>query len=199
MSASPYDVLVIGGGPAGLAAGVEASGAGLSVAVVDERLTFGGQIFKQPGQGFRVTNAEELGHDYARGRLLIEAAERSGATLLSRTSAVAIRGKSVVLVEEGEDARAADARRVIVAGLPGLDPSRRDHSRRRAGIGQDATSAARTLDRLRRQRAACVGLSRPASRLRRQRDARARIGAASRSPRHIAPRARRTGQRTATP
>jgi thioredoxin reductase len=115
LSPSPYDVLVIGGGPAGLAAGVEAADAGLSVAVVDERPTFGGQIFKQPGPGFRVTSAEELGHDFARGRRLIEAAERSGATLLPRTSAVAIRGTSVVLVEDGEHARAVEARRVIVA------------------------------------------------------------------------------------
>ncbi len=115
MRSSPYDVLVIGGGPAGLAAAVEAAGAGLSVCVVDERPTFGGQIFKQPGRGFRVTSARALGHDYARGRRLIEAAEQSGATLLPRTSAVAIRGTSVVLVESGEHARAVEARRVIVA------------------------------------------------------------------------------------
>jgi NADPH-dependent 2,4-dienoyl-CoA reductase/sulfur reductase-like enzyme len=105
MRSSPYDVLVIGGGPAGLAAAVEAAGAGLSVCVVDERPTFGGQIFKQPGRGFRITSARALGHDYARGRRLIEAAERSGATLLPRTSAVAIDGTSVVVVEDGEHAR----------------------------------------------------------------------------------------------
>lgn len=115
MSAIPHDVLVIGGGPAGLAAGVEAARAGLSVAVVDERPTFGGQIFKQPGVGFRVTSPKELGHDYARGRRLIEEAERSGATLLPSTSAVTIRGTSVVLVEDGKHARAVEARRVIVA------------------------------------------------------------------------------------
>ena len=39
MSPKPYDVLVIGGGPAGLAAGVEAANGGLSVAIVDERPT----------------------------------------------------------------------------------------------------------------------------------------------------------------
>lgn len=115
MRITPYDVLVIGGGPAGLAAGVEAAAAGLSVAVVDERPTFGGQIFKQPGIGFHVTSPNELGHDFVRGRRLIEAAERSGAELLPRTSAVAIRGTSVVLVEDGEHARAVEAQRVIVA------------------------------------------------------------------------------------
>ena len=61
MSASPYDVLVIGGGPAGLAAAIEAADAGLAVALVDERPTLGGQIFKQPGPGFRVTTPRALG------------------------------------------------------------------------------------------------------------------------------------------
>jgi thioredoxin reductase len=115
MSPTPYDVLVIGGGPAGLAAGIEASSAGLSVAVVDERPTFGGQIFKQPGAGFRVTIAKELGHDFVRGRQLIEEAERSGVALMPRTAAVAIRGTRVVLVEDGEHAQALEAGRVIVA------------------------------------------------------------------------------------
>jgi len=115
MNPTPYDVLVIGGGPAGLAAATEAAATGLAVALVDERPTFGGQIFKQPGRGFRITDAKALGADHARGRRLIDAAERSGATLLPRTSAVAIRGTSVVLVEEGEHARAIDARAVIVA------------------------------------------------------------------------------------
>jgi NADPH-dependent 2,4-dienoyl-CoA reductase/sulfur reductase-like enzyme len=115
MTSSPYDVLVIGGGPAGLAAGVEAAEAGLSVAVVDERPTFGGQIFKQPGPGFRITSTDALGRDFVRGRKLIAAAENCGAELLPRTSAVAVYGTSVVLAEDGGHARAVEARRIVVA------------------------------------------------------------------------------------
>ena len=42
-----YDVVVIGGGPAGLGAAIKAAGAGASVLLLDENHTLGGQLFKQ--------------------------------------------------------------------------------------------------------------------------------------------------------
>ncbi len=110
-----YDVVVVGGGPAGLAAATEAATSGLAVALVDERPTLGGQIFKQPGPGFRVADAAALGKDFLRGRALIEAAERSGATVLLRTAVVSISGTSLVLVEDERESTAVSARHVILA------------------------------------------------------------------------------------
>jgi NADPH-dependent 2,4-dienoyl-CoA reductase/sulfur reductase-like enzyme len=46
---------------------------------------------------------------------LIEAAEQCGARLLPRTSAVSVRGTSVVLVEEGQRARVVEAARLLLA------------------------------------------------------------------------------------
>jgi thioredoxin reductase len=110
-----YDLLVVGGGPAGLAAAAEASRLGLHVGLVDERPTLGGQIFKQPGPGFLVSRPAALGPDFVRGRALIEEARRSGAELMLRTSAVAIAGTQLVLAEDGKRARAVDARAVVIA------------------------------------------------------------------------------------
>lgn len=115
MTERELDLLVVGGGPAGLAAAAEAAGAGLRVALVDERPTFGGQIFKQPGPGFVVTDPAAVGQEYVRGRELTDAAERAGVELLPRTSAISIRGTTVVLVEDGERARAVEALRVLIA------------------------------------------------------------------------------------
>jgi NADPH-dependent 2,4-dienoyl-CoA reductase/sulfur reductase-like enzyme len=108
-----YDLLVVGGGPAGLAAAAEASSLGLSVLLADERPTLGGQIFKQPG--LLVRDDRALGGDHLRGRALIEAAERSGASVLLRTSCIALRGTEAVLVTEGEPARVVTAGAVLVA------------------------------------------------------------------------------------
>ena len=110
-----YDLLVVGGGPAGLAAATTAAGLGLDVGLVDERPTLGGQIYKQPGLGFVVRNPRRLGRDHVRGRELIEQAEASGAELLPSTSAVAVRDDDVVLVPEGGHARTVSAARLLIA------------------------------------------------------------------------------------
>src|ERR1700690_506987 len=109
----PRDLLVVGGGPAGLAAAIEARSLGLSVSLVDERPTLGGQVFRQ--LGLEVRDHRKLGHEHMRGRSLIQAAEGSGAELLTSTSCVALRGTDAVLVEDGERARVVSARNVLLA------------------------------------------------------------------------------------
>lgn len=45
------DVIVVGGGPAGIAAAIEAARAGLSVDILEQRPSLGGAIFRQPIEG----------------------------------------------------------------------------------------------------------------------------------------------------
>ncbi|WP_380874140.1 pyridine nucleotide-disulfide oxidoreductase [Sphingomonas sp. DBB INV C78] len=54
--ADAFDLVIIGGGPAGQAAALALDGHGLSIAVVDEQLRPGGQILRQPPATFRVAN-----------------------------------------------------------------------------------------------------------------------------------------------
>ncbi|WJL96339.1 FAD-dependent oxidoreductase [Microbacterium sp. ET2] len=83
-----HDVLIIGGGPAGMAAAATAATRGLDAVLIDERPTLGGQVYKQPGPGMRVVNGREMGKQYRQGRSLIDEAEASGSTLRLRSSVV---------------------------------------------------------------------------------------------------------------
>ncbi|MFL9594396.1 FAD-dependent oxidoreductase, partial [Aeromonas schubertii] len=48
------DILIVGAGPAGIAAATVASNAGASVTVLDERSRPGGQYYKQPARVERI-------------------------------------------------------------------------------------------------------------------------------------------------
>ncbi|THK36730.1 FAD-dependent oxidoreductase [Ensifer sp. MPMI2T] len=67
-----YDLVVIGAGPAGMAAAVEASKAGVRVAVLDENPRPGGQIYREITRN-RPDERTYLGADYWKGRELANA------------------------------------------------------------------------------------------------------------------------------
>lgn len=110
-----YDVLVVGGGPAGMAAAASAAAAGLSTAIVDERITLGGQIYKRMGPGFQVSDPKALGRDYERGQRLIDSVAAAGVKVMTATSVVSIEATDAVLVEDGAPARTVAARAIVLA------------------------------------------------------------------------------------
>ena len=67
-----FDLVVIGAGPAGMAAAVTAREAGLSVLLVDEQTEPGGQIWRavERNKRDRPANFSFLGEDYAAGAVL---------------------------------------------------------------------------------------------------------------------------------
>lgn len=71
------DVLVIGAGPAGLAAALAAADAGLDVVLADDRAAPGGQYFKQPPEA-RVSDPTRLDAQYRAGRALIAHVRAAG-------------------------------------------------------------------------------------------------------------------------
>lgn len=67
------ELAIVGAGPAGLTAALEAKAVGVDVLVVDENERPGGQIFRQPPMAFHIADKSRMGRDYARGRKLLDA------------------------------------------------------------------------------------------------------------------------------
>ncbi len=61
------ELAIIGGGPGGISAAVEAAGSGVNVTILDENARIGGQIFRQLEKGFTLTNPKTMGRDYQKG------------------------------------------------------------------------------------------------------------------------------------
>jgi NADPH-dependent 2,4-dienoyl-CoA reductase/sulfur reductase-like enzyme len=114
-SVTGNDLVVIGGGPAGIAAAATASSFGLRVALIDERVTLGGQIFKRVGPGFDLRERKSLGRDYARGSDLIDEIDRPNVTLLTSTTVLTIEDGKVITSHPEEGIRALDYRFLIIA------------------------------------------------------------------------------------
>ncbi|GGY02460.1 NAD(P)/FAD-dependent oxidoreductase [Streptomyces hiroshimensis] len=79
----PYDLVVIGAGPAGLAGAVTAARLGLSVAVVDAAAQTGGQYFRHPAPGLGAARPQALHHDWPAFAELRGRFEASGAAHLA--------------------------------------------------------------------------------------------------------------------
>lgn len=108
------DVLVLGGGPAGLAAAAAAAEAGADVVLVDERGKLGGQYFKQPAEQLTV-DEQRLDAQYREGRALVRRVERSGVTVLKGAAVWAAFAPDYLLAA-GQDQRwVLRPRRLVLA------------------------------------------------------------------------------------
>ncbi|MEV3989933.1 NAD(P)/FAD-dependent oxidoreductase [Streptomyces sp. NPDC049837] len=63
-ASEPYDLAVIGAGPAGLSAAVTAAESGLSVALLDASAHMGGQFYRHPAAALGAVRPEALHHDW---------------------------------------------------------------------------------------------------------------------------------------
>lgn len=97
------DVVVVGAGPAGLAAAIEAGKAGASVLLVDLNLTAGGQLFKQIHKFFGSSAHHSGTRGYDIGKMLVKEAVENGVEIWLRSTVIGLFPGMKVAIEKGLD------------------------------------------------------------------------------------------------
>lgn len=114
------DVLVIGGGPAGISAAAEAAGAGLSVTICEQRPGLGGAIHRRPPDGAEgIRPPRSVRDQWARLSRMLEgrAVERR-----TRTVFLGIDGDGLALLDDRARGRvAAEAFRAVIVAVGAVE------------------------------------------------------------------------------
>ncbi|MEC3767409.1 FAD/NAD(P)-binding oxidoreductase [Cupriavidus sp. SS-3] len=114
MNGAVFDVVVVGSGPAGLSAAIEARQWGLSVAVLDEQPAAGGQIYRNVDAASPTLRAV-LGDDYVAGAALTRAFAASGARHIAGASVWNVgRDRKVSYLQDGAS-HAVEGRSIVLA------------------------------------------------------------------------------------
>ena len=109
------ELLIVGAGPAGLSAGIEAARAGVQVTIIDENLRPGGQLFKQIHKffGSRVHNAGVRG--FRIGEKLLQDTKDLGVEVLLGYPVYGIFPGGEVVYGTADGARQMKAEKIILA------------------------------------------------------------------------------------
>ncbi len=92
------DVIVVGGGPAGVSAAIEAAKSGLSVMLCEQRPALGGAIHRQPAEG--ATPVAVLPSLRGRWQALSAELSASGVDVRTRRAFVGVDSTGAVLIED---------------------------------------------------------------------------------------------------
>ena len=112
--AETWDVVVVGAGPAGMAAATITANAGFSTLVLDENASVGGQVWRAITTT-PVLSRPVLGPDYWKGREVASAFASSGALLVAAATVWSLSSEREIAVSCGGVSRLLSARRVILA------------------------------------------------------------------------------------
>lgn len=110
-----YDLVVIGAGPAGIAAATRARVLGLSVLVLDDQPAPGGQIWRGVETMAAGRLGEVLGEDYRRGAEPVAALRASGADYEAGSQVWQIEPGWTVFLSRAQQARQVKATQILLA------------------------------------------------------------------------------------
>ena len=109
------EIVIVGGGPAGMAAALEAAASGAEVLILDESQTLGGQYYKQAPDRFRVKSHRAEGRQHAEGADVVRRLRGSQVEILLGTLVWGIFDERTVAICRGERTEEIRARLLILA------------------------------------------------------------------------------------
>ena len=115
MKVTRYDLIVIGAGPAGLSAAIEAAKKGVKPIVFDENAKPGGQLFKQIHKFFGSKEHKAKIRGFKIGEDLLKEAEEYGVEVVLNATVVGLYSEKEVVVKIGEEVKHFKGDAVLVA------------------------------------------------------------------------------------
>jgi len=109
-----FDIVIIGAGPAGMTAAVEADRHGASVCLLDEQSDAGGQIYRNVAQA-PAARTKIMGEDYREGAALVENLDASGAVHRRNVTVWKVGKDGAIAFSKDGQAEQIYARHIIIA------------------------------------------------------------------------------------
>ena len=110
-----YDLIVIGAGPAGLSAAIEAAKNGLKPIVFDENAKPGGQLFKQIHKFFGSKEHRAKVRGFNIGKELLDEANENGVEVVLNATVIGLYPEKEVTVKIGEEIKHYKGDSILVA------------------------------------------------------------------------------------
>lgn len=110
-----YDLIVVGAGPAGLSAAIEAAKRGLEVLIFDENDKPGGQLFKQIHKFFGSKEHRAKVRGFVIGQQLLDEAAKEGVQVVLNATVIGLYQDKEIVVKIGEQIEHYKGNAIIIA------------------------------------------------------------------------------------
>ena len=115
ISMKRYDLIIVGAGPSGLSAGIEAAKRGLRVVIFDENGKPGGQLFKQIHKFFGSKEHRAKVRGFVIGQQLLDEAAEAGVEVVLNATVIGLYQDKEVVVKRGDEIEHFKGNAVIIA------------------------------------------------------------------------------------